>query len=96
MILYEFNSNTYCFQFYNSKILTRTNKGIDYKFDLFGDHAMPFNIAKSSNDLTSSINQIDIANYNDININNDSLSTVKIYLQDKIKTINFLSMKQYK
>ena len=74
---------------YNSKNINGNNAGIDYKFHLFGDPAMPLKIAKSTTNLTNPINQIDIADFNTLTINNGSLSTVKISLEDKIKDITY-------
>ena len=74
---------------YNSKNINGNNAGIDYKFHLFGDPAMPLKIAKSTTNLTNPINQIDIADLNTLTINNGSLSTVKISLEDKIKDITY-------
>ena len=71
--------------FFNSKNIL----GDNYIFHLFGDPAMPINIAKTSNSLTNNINQIDVGAFNLINVNNNSLSTVKINYEDISKTINY-------
>ena len=62
--------------------------GNNYIFHLFGDPAMPLNIAKTSNSLTNNINQIDVGAFNLINVNNNSLSTIKINHEDISKTIS--------
>ena len=72
--------------FFNSKSILCNN----YIFHLFGDPAMPLNIAKSSNSLVNNINQIDVGTINSINSNNGSLSTMKISYEDISKTINYL------
>ena len=77
-------------QVFYSKQKTGNNAGIDYKFHLFGDPAMPIKIAKSTNNLVNPIQQIDIADFNTLNVDNNALSTVKIILEDKIKNINYL------
>ena len=77
-------------QVFYSKQKTGNNAGIDYKFHLFGDPAMPIKIAKSTNNLVNPIQQIDVANFNTLNVDNNALSTVKIILEDKIKNINYL------
>ena len=77
-------------QVFYSKQKTGNNAGIDYKFHLFGDPAMPIKIARSTNNLVNPIQQIDIADFNTLNVDNNALSTVKIILEDKIKNINYL------
>ena len=77
-------------QVFYSKQKTGNNAGIDYKFHLFGDPAMPIKIAKSTNNLVNPIQQIDVADFNTLNVDNNALSTVKIILEDKIKNINYL------
>ena len=77
-------------QVFYSKQKIGNNAGIDYKFHLFGDPAMPIKIAKSTNNLVNPIQQIDIADFNTLNVDNNALSTVKIILEDKIKNINYL------
>ena len=50
---------------------------------------MPIKIAKSTNNLIDPMQQIEIANFNTLNVYNSDLSTVKINLEDKTKNITY-------
>ena len=76
-------------QVFHSKQKSGNNAGVDYKFHLFGDPAMPIKIAKSTNNLIDPMQQIEIANFNTLNVYNSDLSTVKINLEDKTKNITY-------
>jgi len=69
---------------------SKSSSGENYIFHLFGDPAMPLNIAKPSTSLTNAINNIDVATFNTLNMNNNSLSTIKINFEDKNKFVNYL------